>query len=80
MLFRSLVDWASLCYDMTEHTFGAGANFAVARWSFFNSGRPVILKDRQKFKIWIEDNLTGLDNHIFVCHGYKGYGRVGNVR
>ena len=25
-------DWAMHCYDMAEHTFGAGDNFVTARW------------------------------------------------
>jgi hypothetical protein len=69
----SIADWAAHCYDMTEHTFGSGNNFAVARFTFANAGRPIVLDgDRGEVLIArVNDDLSGLVNHKFMIQGHQ---------
>ena len=61
--------WARLCYDMTEHTFGAGSNFVLVRWDFTDVGEPIQLEDTEQFQVTVSDNLTGLTDHHFKIQG-----------
>lgn len=71
--------WGENSYDVDVKAWGSGNEILLARWTFAASGRPLILKDQQKFKITINDNLTGLVKHHFHVQGYKGYGKAGNA-
>jgi len=70
---RSLAEWAFLCYDMTAHTFGSGNNFASVRWTFSNSGSPVYMEPGDEFRIYVNDNLSGLVAHYFHMQGFEGW-------
>ncbi len=58
-------DWASLCYDVTYHSFGQGDNILVARYSFFKDGSSIMVPAGYKFTIRIQDALAGLTGHRF---------------
>jgi hypothetical protein len=70
---HSLVQWADHCYDMTEHTFGSGNNFAVVRWTFSNAGRPLVLDSRlnEKLVMLIDDDLSALVAHEAIIQGHE---------
>lgn len=67
------VGWATHCYDMVEHTFGAGNNFITARWSFDKGHVPIRLdgNEDQYLTIFCNDDFQGLVNHTFVIQGYE---------
>lgn len=68
------IGWAEHCYDVTEHTYGAGNNFVVVRWTFARAGRPVILTGHKndKLVITVNDDLSTLVRHQFhiQAHSY----------
>lgn len=68
-----LVDWADFCYDMTNHSFGSGNNFAVVRWTFAKSGAPLKLvgSRNEVLCINIQDDLTTLVRHTFFIQGVE---------
>lgn len=70
--------WGRMSYDVDVKSWGAGDEVLLCRWTFGASGRPLILKDQQKFKVTLNDNLTGLVAHYFMVQGYKGVGATGN--
>ena len=66
--------WGQLCYDVVFHTFGAGNNFLLVRWTFSKSGKPLILETGDKLSVFVNDDLTGLVSHHFQVQGIKGKG------
>jgi len=67
----SNADWARLCYDITEHSFGSGNNFVTARWTFSRSGRFLELENDEELVVTIGDDLTGLVSHYFMVQGFQ---------
>lgn len=69
----SLVDWATYCYDMTNHSFGSGNNFAVVRWTFANSGQPLKLigANGDKLVFVVDDDLSTLVGHRLFIQGIE---------
>jgi hypothetical protein len=70
---KTTADWAKLCYDLNIFDTGAGQNtdYALIRWTFSRAGMPIILYDRDKLVITLNDNFTGLTDHTFKIQGYK---------
>lgn len=68
---RSSVDWSRYCYDVTDHTFGSGDNFIAVRWTFNNTGGPLLLSAHSNDVLvaTIQDNLVGLVKHTFMLQG-----------
>ena len=70
---HSVAEWGFLCYDVAEHTYGSGNNFVVVRWTFSNSGSPIYMNVGDEFRIYINDNLSGLVAHSFHIQGLDGW-------
>jgi hypothetical protein len=70
---KSFVDWASFCYDVTDHSFGSGDNFLTARWTFAKTGRPIVLDSTRNevIQVTINDNLSVLTGHRFMIQGVE---------
>jgi hypothetical protein len=70
---KSVIDLGEHSYDVSEHTFGAGNNFVLARWTFSKAGRPLILQARnnEALVLTINDDLTGLVKHQAHVQGHK---------
>ena len=68
-------DWNRLCFDAEPVTYGAGDNFVIVRWTFANSGSPIVLSPGQSFGLLMNDNLSSLNGHFFHVQGFKG--RIG---
>ena len=64
-------DWGRLCHDVTHMDWGAGDEFISARWTFSKFGRPIQLHgdSGQKFAVHLEDDMTGLVDHLFTVQG-----------
>ena len=73
---RRNAQYGLICFDVKDLQFGAGIdNNSVlpARYSFFRSGQPIILKSEtgDRIDVHLEDDLRGLVEHRFLFHGYK---------
>ena len=64
-------EWARYNYDIASTDFGTGANYVHIRWSFNKSGEGIILKNREKLVITLNDNFSGLNGHYFMAQGNK---------
>ena len=65
-------DWARLCHDTSLFDFGSGDDFISVRWTFANSGSPLILTPGRKFGMLMRDDMSALDAHFFHVQGIKG--------
>ena len=70
---KSMVNWASFCYDGTYSDFGAGNNFYEVRWTFSKTGTPLKLSGHRQEKLvaTIRDNLSTLVSHTFHIQGIE---------
>lgn len=68
---QSNVHWARYCYDATLDGFGSGDDFFLIRWTFANSGNPLVLPPGYSLRLLLRDNLTGLNGHRFHIQGYR---------
>jgi hypothetical protein len=70
---KTTADWAKLCYDLSIFDTGAGLNsdYALIRWTFSRAGMPIILDDRDKLVITLNDDFVDLTDHTFKIQGYK---------
>ena len=66
-------DWGTFCYDIAFHTFGAGNNFLLSRWTFAKSGAPLFLNgaNSDTLVLLVQDDLTGLVGHKFFIQGVE---------
>lgn len=64
-------DWARFCFDTGVDDFGSGDDFLKVRWTFANSGRPLILNPGERFVVNLADDLTGLTSHYFNLQGFR---------
>jgi hypothetical protein len=69
---QSNIDWTRHCYDVTDHSFGAGNNYTAVRWTFANSGRPIVLRGHNKnmLCVTVNDDLSTLVSHEFQVQGH----------
>jgi hypothetical protein len=68
---KSNGDWQSLSYDFAYNDIGTGDNVATIRWTFSRAGRPLVLHAGDRFRVTIQDDLTGLTSHYFQIQGYQ---------
>jgi hypothetical protein len=68
-----LIGWGHYCYDVQEHTFGSGSNFALVRWTFAKSGEPLLLNgaNGDVLVVQINDDLSTLVDHTFMIQGVE---------
>lgn len=68
-----LAKWGSLCYDLSLNTFGAGDNFATARWTFADSGAAIDVDGclNDTLEIQLNDDFSALTAHHFRFEGIK---------
>lgn len=62
-------DWESMCYDFRYHDYGVGDGVATVRWTFANSGNPILLEAGDSFQVVVQDNLTVLTGQRFNIQG-----------
>lgn len=69
---KTNASWAQLCYDVRATTFGQGNEFLGARWTFKNSGRPIVLRgtEQESFGITFNDNVSDIVQNTFMVQGY----------
>lgn len=61
--------WRSLCFDSEPDEYGNGDRAVGVRWTFSKSGQPLSLLDHEYFAVTIQDDLTGLDEQLFMVQG-----------
>ena len=63
--------WQGYCFDYDFKIGGAGDGFGSFRWTFARAGVPVRLRGSadDALRVTLEDNLTGLVEHLFVAQG-----------
>ncbi len=74
---KTAADISHFCYDVTPIVVGAGNNFWAARWTFAQSGAPIILSSNRgdEMRVIINDDLTSLvDFHVNFQGVIKGTG------
>jgi len=66
-------DWSAHCYDVQELAFGTGDHVLSVRWTFAASGQAVKLdgQDGDYLELVLNDNFTGLNEHIFCIQGFN---------
>jgi hypothetical protein len=76
---QSVIDLGEHSYDIAEHTFGAGNNFVLARWTFAKAGRPLVLDANvgDALVATVNDDLTALVKHQFHVQGHN-FAHVGD--
>ena len=73
---KANAEWGHQCFDYQhfDTQFGAGAEYAAARWTFSKSGQPVELLPGWSINVLLEDDLrevtSGLTEHGFFMNGY----------
>lgn len=63
-------DWAHYCYDVNLVGFGTGNDTLAVRWTFTKAGKPLILNKGEVFGVQLNDDFTGLEQHLFHIQGY----------
>jgi hypothetical protein len=61
---------AALSADVNHFAPGAGTNYVVARFTYFEAGRGLRLESGDTFRVVIADDLTGLVKHRFFLLGH----------
>ena len=66
-------DWAGQCFDYNYITFGTGDEIGVVRWTFANSGQPIIVKFNhgEYLEVYLNDDFSGLTHHRFTVQGHQ---------
>ncbi len=69
---KSHVDVASLCYNLSHHSWGSGDEFLVARWTFTATGQYLRLvgDDGDELRVVVRDDLTHLVEQTIYVQGY----------
>ncbi|MCP4960209.1 MAG: hypothetical protein GY925_13190 [Actinomycetia bacterium] len=64
-------DWASMCHDLSIHSFGQGNQIATMRWTYgkYDPG-GIRLNPGQSIALDFHDNYTGLVDHRFMFEGH----------
>jgi len=70
MPVKSNNDWAHFCYDVNIQPHASGSSLVHVRWTFGKSGAPLWLRAGETITAKVQDNLTGLDEHLFLLQGY----------
>lgn len=67
----SWVYQAAMCYDVQLLAWGSGNDLVAARWTFANSGRPLVLRgnDGDRLELILRDDFTGLISQTFMIQG-----------
>ncbi len=68
---KSNAEWAGRCYDWAYIATGQGNNFAAARWTFGETGRPIQLNEGEKIVVTINDNMLFLVSQTFQIQGVR---------
>jgi len=63
-------EWGALCYDVDVKTWGSGNELLVVRWTFANTGVPLILEKGERISVLVRDDLTGLLEQRFLIQGF----------
>ena len=66
-------DWGNFCYDFSYLNFGAGDDFAHARWTFEKAGFSVYLNGESgdRLVMYQRDDLSGLSDMKIQAQGYE---------
>lgn len=67
---KSNEDWASVAFDANLESWGGGAEFLVVRYSFLQSGSPLVLDPGESIVLILQDDLSELTRHTFFVQGY----------
>ena len=70
-VIHSNAEWQAMCFDWHYNSVGVGDNVAVARWTLEKAGEPLYLKVGEKFRVTVQDDLTGLTSHYFQLQGIQ---------
>ena len=63
-------DWIRLCYDYSFQNHGNGDDYFGVRWTFANSGKPLVLAETDRLEFIVGDDLTELTAHYAVIQGF----------
>lgn len=55
----------------TATDFSSGDDFFVVRWTFANSGNPLVLRPGYSLRVNLNDNLSALTAQHFQVQGYR---------
>ncbi len=68
---RSAYDWAMYCYDAQFTRESRPRLFRVmVRWSFFRSGKPIVLDKGDEIIVRVGDDMTGTQQQYFNVQGF----------
>lgn len=65
------MEWSRFCYDVVINDATPGDGFVSVRWTFAKSGYPLRLLTGEKLAVYINDDLSDLDEQYFNVQGYK---------
>lgn len=54
---RQNINWNQYAFDLRNDNFASGDESLTIRWTFSNSGLPLMLKENESFGITVRDNL-----------------------
>lgn len=64
-------DWAAQCYDLRYYgNTLTGEDYLALRWTFGESGQPIVLLKGEYISINVQDNFERLKSHQFLFQGY----------
>lgn len=63
--------WARVCHDVSYIEFGAGDNVLSVRWTFANSGKPLLLPRGGELRVALSDDCSGFVEHTFMVQGWE---------
>jgi len=67
---KTNAQWGSLCFDTEIKTWpGGGNNYLLVRWTFERDGAPIVLVNRQRFVLTLNDDFSFLIAHRFMVKG-----------
>jgi hypothetical protein len=63
--------WASVCHDLSLHSFGSGNELLTARWTFTKYYGEIHVNADQWITVQLHDNLSTITGHKFLFEGVR---------
>jgi len=76
---RTNSDWAGICYDTAVSDYGSGNDYLTARFTFANSGSPLVIPSGSSLVLIVRADMQFLVKHRFFLQGHYRHSDLGNV-
>lgn len=70
---KTNAEWGEICYDVGLQDWSAGKDNVLVRFTFANSGSPLVLPPGYKFGVLLQDDFSALDAHRFKVEGFQAH-------